>query len=649
MTGAVPRGSGGRAGGRAHRRARALVYGTALLLTLLAVALGWALVAQARQATPRLDAHGGPLAEALQWPWPEFPRVTQVERETIRRELFLDEPLLASRPPLWTRPPEHPPLASWRADVRRELAAALAALPAPPAAQDLGEPGDASIQEQTIQQALRRLGRVAGAERSWVPLYDRGVLHLWLANPRAAERELETAWDLLEPHLSGDRLSPAAHARVLEAAILTQYARGHALLQAVAGEPEALRSEREAEAVRALRTAVALSTRLGELDPDVEHALVFYPLPVSGLPTAAVTNDLIVAYLDAETFHDCAEPPAGWPCGDVASLAGPCRYRDRSFCKSFERATPPFGPAYEELLARFYEGDAWGEEHRLWALSNAVDRTSENVRIEDPYLLYNFATLLVDLGKVEAAPELLDRALAHGASDLPDEVLARVERLETVSRVLTGESPKSLRPSDEDPKSLRAVFRRLYPPEARDGDLPIHEFEPVGAAFTPDAESVIDAWLFLLLWRDLLAEGDVAAFDREYHRLMAVEGVDKDFFRRWRREVTAELGERALARAAELERVGERGKARRIRRFLSNGGVVPDGQAWQARRQGAWGFWLLTTAGPWLAVLLLAALLAVVWLYALGLVRAHRSVMVSSYPIEGPLDTPAGGEGAGPA
>ena len=63
--------------------------------------------------------------------------MTEVERETIRRELSLDEPLLASRPPLWTTPPEQPPLASWRADVRGELAAALADLPKPPAADDL--------------------------------------------------------------------------------------------------------------------------------------------------------------------------------------------------------------------------------------------------------------------------------------------------------------------------------------------------------------------------------------------------------------------------------------------------------------------------------------------------------------------------------
>jgi hypothetical protein len=92
-----------------HRRAAVVVALLAVLATAAVVTLAvWTV--RAAQEAPTLDGDGGPLAEALQWPWPDFPAVTAVERETIRRQFRLDEPLFAERVLLWTRIPESGPL-----------------------------------------------------------------------------------------------------------------------------------------------------------------------------------------------------------------------------------------------------------------------------------------------------------------------------------------------------------------------------------------------------------------------------------------------------------------------------------------------------------------------------------------------------------
>jgi hypothetical protein len=627
---------------QAHRRARRLVYGVALLVTVLAAGLAWWIFAQAADAAPVLTSSHGPLAEALQWPYQDFPSVTDVERATIRRELSLDEPVLTAGPPLWTRLPAHPPLRPPGDEARGELAAVLegARRLTPP---DPDRPtGEEPLDLEAFETTRRALDRLPRADRSWVSLYDQGVLQLWAGNPRAAERELESAYALIQNVVRRGpwRGEEDAYAEVLEAAILNQFALGHARLAEVDGEPPSRRLASRREAIEALRAAVALSVKLGDVDPDVDHALVFFPLGTTGLPTSRVTNDLIVAYLETSAYHDCPvdEPPTRRPCDDPEALAGPCRYRDVSFCKSFDRAVPPFGELYEDLFHAFYRGDpqAWEQEHRLWALSNAVDRSAENVRMGDPYLLYNFATVLVDSGKVEAAPALLDRAEDGAAGlggDLPESVFDRIDRLNTVSRVLAGQSPKSLRPSDDPPRSLRATYRRLYDPKTYPvaGELPLHEFEPVGSAFTPDGESVIDSWLFVLLWRDLLRQGDLTGFDREYDRLMAEGGIDKDFFRTWRREVMTALGERALARAGELDAAGEGDKAERIRELVGVGDLFPADLAWRARKAGAWRPWLAARALPVLGLALALLVVAVVWVLARALLRTHRAVMVSDY------------------
>ena len=157
------------------------------------------------------------------------------------------------------------------------------------------------------------------------------------------------------------------------------------------------------------------------------------------------------------------------------------------------------------------------------------------------------------------------------------------------------------------------------------------EFKPVGAAFSATAESSLDDWLFLHLWRNLLRRGEMAAFEREFDRALGQKGISRDFFASWRADVMAALGNRALARAAQLAPT-EPGKARAIRRFVSDDAAFPSGVRHLARG----GFvgevgWLLRAAWPRVLEGALALLFLAAPLMARGLVAAHRRAFESAY------------------
>lgn len=623
---------------RSQFRAVLLLFGGLAVLAVVCLAIFLFVWRQSLLARPQLTTNPNPttLSESLGWPWKDFPPVAPVERETIQREFRLDEPLVAADLRPWMVMPALSLLRPHEENAVSELNAALDAmrnLPAPgdePPLEDGAEGGGTPYDP-----AIRLLTRANNAQPNrWVVLYNRGVLNFRKGSYRAAERDLEAALSALQPVLD----DPSG-AEGYVAAIHTHYALGHAISRAGEGEPESRQVERRSQAIGSFRTAVRLIRPLFELkDRDysyVSSALELFPLKPTRLSTAAVAGDLVAAYLSAPGYHDCEERPAkGDPCASLDRRA-PCYYRDRVFCTSLNRSGGAFTSPFTELFHRFYGGDAaaWGDEHHLWALSNAVDRMAENADIgDDPSLLYNLGSLLIQVGQPKEAGDLLERAVdALNGSTLPPEDMDQVTRLSTVARVLAGDVPRGGRAVKEwNPSLLRQAYERLYGENgdtAPDNQKP---FAPVGSAFSSNAESILDRWLFLRLWRTQLAKGDFEGYLREYDRLMSERDVPRDFFRRWHEETMATLGDRALKRADELK--GEPQRAAEIRTFVSDQGGFPPEIASRAR--GGFSGWMGWATRQW-SVLATGVVLGVVLLWAavwvVALVRGHRETFFSSH------------------
>ena len=367
-------------------------------------------------------------------------------------------------------------------------------------------------------------------------------------------------------------------------------------------------------------------------------ALQVFPIAPTGLSSGALASDLIGGYLASPGFHRSDERPTPISCEPLPKSGRDEKsYRDRSFCRSLKRSAPPFDRLFRERFERYYRGDAraWDEENLLWALSNAIDWTAENptASLDDPYLLYNLGALLAQLGELGPAASFLRQA-QEGAAALAPADAARLDRLAAATAVLAGIGPRSRAPSRGEPSLPRTLFRKLYPPEKEielpGGVRPV-EFKPVGAAFSATAESSLDDWLFLHLWRNLLRRGEMAAFEREFDRALGQKGISRDFFASWRADVMAAIGNRALARAAKLAPT-ETGKARAIRRFVSDDAAFPSGVRHLARG----GFvgevgWLLRAAWPRVLEGALALLFLAAPLMARGLVAAHRRAFESAY------------------
>ncbi len=481
--------------------------------------------------------------------------------------------------------------------------------------------------------ALRALNRANLAQPNlWWVLYNRGIVFHRQGNDRAASRELTAALKVLQPHLN----LPTAGCTEYEAAIHTHYALGHTLARSSQEEPVDISIRRRGEAVGHLRESAKAVNSLWEKCrnsyPDATTPLALFTLRPTGLSTAHLSNDLVTSYLAAPQYHDCLEKPHQEPsCVNLDKLLeGSCEYRDRAFCRSFNRAAAPFGTPFNELFHRFYHGDpiSWGEEYRLWALSNAVDRVADNVDIDDAYLLYNFGALLLQVGEFQGAADYLQRAYGAAANSLPDEGLKRIARLTAVSNVLAGRKP-GVGGGKGEPSSIRILYKRLY----KDGDsLPVQEFPPVGSTFEPNAEAMLDNWLFLQLWRRLLQDGDFERFIQEYERLKSENGVFVDFFQRWRQEILTRFGERALERAILWEKSGQSDKAQLIRLFLSDSGQFPWAIETQARRDAeGWAAWGWRQAWPWLAGLILLLAPTIYFLRSHRLVRAYRDTFFSAY------------------
>src|SRR5262249_49194884 len=149
-----------------------------------------------------------------------------------------------------------------------------------------------------------------------------------------------------------------------------------------------------------------------------------------------------------------------------------------------------------------------------------------------------------------------------------------------------------------------------------------------GTVFTPQGQTLLDQWLFILRWRALLARGDFAGFGREYDGLMSEKGISKDFFRQWHDQVLTDFGARALDRAKRYDTQGVRDKAERIRRFLSEDGSFPPDVVHQA--QGFWG-WVGRKARLWGSGALLVIFLVGSLIFLVGLRSVYRQTFVSAH------------------
>lgn len=636
-----------------HRRAAIFAWTAAAVAMVCSAAGFFGLRAYLGSRALRLDGKPTPLSTSLAWPWSDFPATTATERARIEREFRLKEPLLSARVLPWGSIPEAPALRPPDGQARAALETALAevrSLPDP--AEDAGAE-DLEALEQRIDRALDALGVARRAQPgSWLIDYDRGVLYLRRGNARAAVRELEGARKTVDRAI---RVASAGCGRteLYQASLHTRYALGHAQLRiaradrgaeedgSAAADDAGAASARDA-ALRSLSWAlVELYNATDECPaafPQAASALQVFPLAPTGLSSGALASDLIGGYLASPGFHRSDERPTPISCDPLPKSGRDEKsYRDRGFCRSLKRSAPPFDRLFRERFERFYRGDAkaWEEENLLWALSNAIDWTAENptASLEDPYLLYNLGALLAQLGELAPAASFLRQA-QEGAAALPPEDGARLDRLAAATAVLAGAGPRTRAPSRGEPSLPRALFRKLYPPdkeiELPGGVRPV-EFKPAGAGFSPNAEASLDDWLFLHLWRNLLRRGEMAAFEREFDRALGEKGISRDFFLSWRADVMAALGNRALARAAQLAPT-EPGKARAIRRFVSDDAAFPSGVRHLARGGllGEIG-WFLRAGWPRVLEAALALLFLAAPLVARSLVASHRRAFESAY------------------
>ena len=627
---------------RAQLLAGLYLYGSLAVLAAACVAIFLLVWRISDHWFPRLASNPEPtpLSEALGWPMKDFPPVAPVERETIQREFRLDEPLVAADVRPWAVMPDSPLLRPQDTEAVNELNAAFDALRSLPATgeEPLEEDGNEEGEGTPYDPIIRLLTRSNNAQPNrWVVLYDRGVLNFRKGSYRSAERDLEMALRSLQPLLD----NPSG-AEAYEAAIHTHYALGHATSRAGEGEPDSQQVERRSRAIGSLRTAVRFIKPLFDLRTpsyaSVSDPLEFFPVRPTRVSTAAIAGDLVAAYLAAPGYHDCDERPGkGDTCSNLDRRA-PCYYRDRIFCNSRVRSGGAFTRPFTELFSRFYGGDAsaWSEEHRLWALSNAVDRVAGNPDIVvDPYLLHNLGSLLLQVGEPQGAAEQLEQAVdALPGSGLPPEDVDRITRLATVANVLAGKPPRGGRAAqDRSPSLLRNLYERFYGEGGENAPIQVKPFPPVGTAFSPNAEALLDRWLFLQLWQRMLAVGDFEGFIREYDRLMAEPEVPRDFYRRWHDEILTALGNRALQQASKLENA-EPGNADMIRRFLSDQGDFPPEIESRARGDfRGWASWAGRRWAVWVTGVVLAGifLFAVIWV--VGLVRGHRAIFFSAHRI----------------
>jgi len=246
----------------------------------------------------------------------------------------------------------------------------------------------------------------------------------------------------------------------------------------------------------------------------------------------------------------------------------------------------------------------------------------------DPYILYNLGSLLVQVGDFEHSADFLDQAVSSLTGSETVEDSRRIIRVTAVASVLAGRAPRGSpeSASRESPSNLREIFHRFY---GEDEELAGTEFASVGSEFNASDRSLLDRWLFLRLWRQLLSRGEFDRFIREYDRLMAEDDIPREFFTRWHDEVLLRFGQRALDQADAYAKSRNHEQADFIRRFLSDNGHFPAEIARKARSGFGWVEWGWRKVWPWVLTGLFLVLLTWRGLRARTLLAAHQKTFYS--------------------
>lgn len=532
-----------------------------------------------------------PLAEALEWPWREFPQVTERELTAIREDLSLDASLMARDLRLWTSFPQSGRLAiPEQTTPDNELSDLVTTISA------LTEVTESNVETryQVVVADLTSLLHKLTSKGllAWYVLYNRGILYLWHDNAVNAYDDLQRALDLIEKSYATYKIKQL-DVVFTEAQIATQYALAHAKFNITRYRRESFRSFRMPIAgLKVLR-----NSGIPPYD-RVDSLLNDFLLPSIGLSSACIWNDLIAAYLQCPDFHDCGttspkELPfynaeTKNPCDELLLKASvgkkytevACLYRDQQLCRSYRRCTGDYEPIFIELLDDFYRKGRMEQEYLLWTLSNFVDLASEDKLLAgNPLLLFNSARMLMELGELSLARDHITTAYdkLNDASNLKQDVRLKIYRLYTLLNILTGTvspdrlNPESLCGTDASHKTSR--YREKFNTMYQEAQPPVVPFPNIADCVGLDENShlsvdQVDRWLFIQRWHSLLAKGEFEQFHTEFFQLVIGKDVFMDFYIQWREDVLRRFTTRAYELIGKYEKTGDAQKANVILDFL---------------------------------------------------------------------------------
>ncbi|MES1240846.1 MAG: hypothetical protein ABUT39_04445 [Acidobacteriota bacterium] len=623
-----------------HRKAFRLLVFVWMVVTLVCVLAAWRFWVIAESRIPSLT-NGSQLAAALEWPWLDFPPVTEMERQTLQEKASLYEPMFRADLRPWTDIPVDGLLGYPRDHgLRPELEESARAMT------ELAESWSGSAiasrawQPDTVQLQQAR-GLLAQAIRNrprWIPLYNSALLDLWTDAPMEAIRHLQDAQALVDEYLNNPErlrgLLASEKARIYEAAILTHYAMGHALLEGGNGSQDGPAAQRTLDSVKHFRQATELLTPLLETGVGVYgregSPLRSFPLESTHLGTGSLWNDLIAAYMSASAYKSCPRPPMRVPeCTREFGQGDACAVRDSAVCRSLQRVGPRLQTPFQRLVEATYSPDSRGE-HDLWAFMTLIDLMNASPDLgNDSYLLGNSAILFANLGESTLAGEQLAMAEEAAESDSQARLAdrSRLQKINFLAKVLHGQPSEESEPTRSEEASLhRQAYYKLYQGQE---DLPFQPFRLPRELFSQSERDLVDRWLFIRLWREWLRQGQFDRFLKEYQRSQEAN-LASDFFRRWRESTLRELGRRALEKAAGNRNRGEQDQADKIVSFVASSGYFPADVVRQARSESGLGgptSWKLAA----LLVLLIPQLLLTPFL--IGLMRLHRQTFFSSFRV----------------
>ncbi len=580
-------------------------------LLIAVVVTGWTIFAFNRQPRP-FDMEASGIKELLRFPWQDFIPITESEKKIIR-DLELGEPIFMDRQRCWAEVPVKGLFAMRNRQAREQLALAINKMAAVQDG-DLKDQATRKRYHQEIREHLAHVDKIVPDH--WFPRYHLGLVHLWMGRHQTAREHLEAALTLSEKANQEAKSLMINRLNFHEAMAATHYALGSVLRVDSDTREQALTHYRLA--AKSIADFLA-ENPLGQF-ATVNSSKEFFEFRYTNLETKAIWSDLIAAYLGSQDYHACDQVPEQAP--DCNALSEEiCLNRDKVFCDSLN-APEAISGGYADLYRRFYEGGHNEDEYLLWALSSLIGLIAANPGLDnDPILLNNAALLHIRTGSSKQAVDCITRARNTEApyllgfhlpeSDAVLEGKDRINKRRIVIQLLAGGKfkTKSCPPGRGGRPSL---YRRTYLDLYQRGEHP-PSFPSVSACFDGQGEEHnVDRWLFIHLWRGLLEAGDFGTFKKEFDKLLDQQGIFPSYFRTWRKEVFALIGERAVRIRNGYKTQGEPDKAVLIDDFLLKSGYF-DGAT-------GLGFSLIQRSGPFFARLLQ---LLIVLLALAGFVVSH--------------------------